>query len=187
MVLEVFSLRIGIAKAALYVGRDGEEEILGMLEATRFVTSQYIHHEYSTRVVNYSGTYSATGPGYLAMYGWTRNPLIEFYIVDAHADLSPNEPWISKGNFTSEEGAYEVFESTRVNQPSIEGTRTFQQYWSVRHEQRVGGKITLGKHFDEWAKLGMKLGAHEYVVLAVEGYTATGGPGSSGSASITLG
>jgi endo-1,4-beta-xylanase len=120
------------------------------------------------------------------VYGWTRNPLIEYYIIDAHADLAPNEPWTSKGNFSTAEGDYEIFSSTRVNKPSIEGTRTFQQYWSVRKEQRVGGTVTTQNHFNEWAKVGMRLGNHDYVIIATEGYTATGGPGSSGSASITL-
>ncbi|KAK4038953.1 concanavalin A-like lectin/glucanase domain-containing protein [Parachaetomium inaequale] len=139
------------------------------------------------RTIKYSGTYNATGPGYLAIYGWTRNPLIEYYIVDSHADLAPNEPWTSKGEFTSDEGTYEIFTSTRVNQPSIEGTRTFQQYWSVRKEKRVGGTVTTTKHFDEWAKQGMKLGTYDSVIVAVEGYTAAnGGSGSSGSASITI-
>ncbi|KAK0668426.1 concanavalin A-like lectin/glucanase domain-containing protein [Cercophora samala] len=139
------------------------------------------------RTIKYSGTYNATGPGYLAVYGWTRNPLIEYYILESYAELAPNEPWTSKGNFTIDEGTFEVFTSTRVNKPSIEGTRTFQQYWSVRSEKRVGGTVTLQKHFDEWAKRGMRLGRHDYVVMAVEGYTATGGSGSAGSASITLG
>ncbi|KAK4155660.1 concanavalin A-like lectin/glucanase domain-containing protein [Chaetomidium leptoderma] len=138
------------------------------------------------RTIKYSGTYSATGPGYLAIYGWTRNPLIEYYIVENHADLAPNEPWTSKGNFTTDEGTYEVFTSTRVNKPSIEGTRTFQQYWSVRQEKRVGGTVTTTKHFDQWKKLGLALGNYDSVIVAVEGYTANGGPGSSGSAKITI-
>ncbi|KAK0732232.1 concanavalin A-like lectin/glucanase domain-containing protein, partial [Lasiosphaeris hirsuta] len=139
------------------------------------------------RTIKYTGTYNATGPGYLAVYGWTKNPLIEYYILESHADLAPNEPWTAKGNFTIEgEGTFDIYQSTRTNKPSIEGTRTFQQYWSVRTEKRVGGTVSTKKHFDEWSKRGMRLGNHDYVVMAVEGYTKTGGPGSSGSASISL-
>ena len=29
-----------------------------------------------SRTIKYSGTYEAKGPGYLAIYGWTKNPLI---------------------------------------------------------------------------------------------------------------
>ncbi|KAK4140746.1 concanavalin A-like lectin/glucanase domain-containing protein [Dichotomopilus funicola] len=139
------------------------------------------------RTITYSGTYNATGPGYLAVYGWTRNPLIEYYIIESHADLAPNEPWTLLGEFSSEEGDYELYSATRVNKPSIEGTRTFQQFWSVRKEQRVGGTVTTKTHFDEWAKVGLRLGSHDYSIIATEGYTANGGPGSAGSSSINVG
>ncbi|KAI0025802.1 xyn11C [Xylariomycetidae sp. FL0641] len=137
------------------------------------------------RAVKYSGTYEPEGPGYLSVYGWTRNPLIEYYIMDAHGDLEPNEPWTEKGNFTTEEGTYTVYTSTRTNKPSIVGTATFQQYWSVRTEQRIGGTITTGDHFDAWNSFGMKLGGHDYMILATEGY-ANGDNTASGSSSITL-
>ncbi|KAH8648066.1 putative endo-1,4-beta-xylanase A [Tricladium varicosporioides] len=138
-----------------------------------------------SRAVKYSGTYTPTGPGYLSVYGWTKNPLIEYYIVDSYGLLMPGEPWTRKGNFTFDEGTYEVYTSTRTNKPSIVGTSTFQQFWSVRTEKRVGGTITTGKHFDEWKKLGMKLGGHDYMILATEGY-ANGKNVSSGSSSINV-
>ncbi|KAF2840868.1 glycoside hydrolase family 11 protein, partial [Patellaria atrata CBS 101060] len=137
------------------------------------------------RTVKYSGTYTPTGPGYLAIYGWTQNPLIEYYVIESYGELDPGEPWTRKGNFTFEEGTYEIFTSTRVNKPSIEGTRTFQQYWSVRTEKRVGGTVTTSRHFDEWAKLGMRLGRHNYMIVATEGYT-NNRVLASGSSSINV-
>jgi len=136
--------------------------------------------------VKYSGTYEPKGPGYLSVYGWTRGPLIEYYIVDSHGDLTPGEPWTKKGNFTFEEGSYDIYTSMRVNKPSIDGTSTFQQFWSVRTEPRVGGTITTGKHFAEWSKLGMRLGGHQYMILATEGYNH-GSVKCSGNAKIALG
>lgn len=55
----------------------------------------------------------------------------------------------------------------------------------MRTEKRVGGTITTGKHFQEWNKLGLKLGGHDYMIMATEGYTS-GKNGSQGTASITL-
>jgi endo-1,4-beta-xylanase len=136
-------------------------------------------------VVQFTGTYEPKGPGYLAVYGWTRNPLIEYYVVESYDILAPGEPWTRKGNFSSAEGDYEIYQSSRVNKPSIEGTRTFQQYWSVRTQKRVGGTITMQNHFDAWAKLGMRLGGHDYMIVATEGFT-NGTNTPSGSASITV-
>ncbi|KAF9523123.1 concanavalin A-like lectin/glucanase domain-containing protein [Crepidotus variabilis] len=135
--------------------------------------------------IKYTGSYTPTGPGYLALYGWTRSPLIEYYIIESYDVLAPGEPWTKKGNFTFEEGSYDLYTSTRVNKPSIEGTRTFQQYWSVRTEKRVGGTITTGRHFTEWQKVGLNMGYHDYQILATEGFT-NGALTSNGTSSITV-
>lgn len=185
MALAAATLSTGPATVALCAERGGTLEALGMVYTPSDWGNTLTRKD--DREIKYSGTYDPTGPGYLAIYGWTQNPLIEYYIIDAHGELAPNEPWTAKGNFTFEEGTYEVFESTRVQKPSIEGTRTFQQYWSVRTEQRVGGTVSTGRHFEEWQKLGMGLGYHNYMILAVEGYTNQGtGTTSSGTASLNL-
>ena len=123
--------------------------------------------------VDYKVDYHPDGNSYLCIYGWTREPLVEYYIVDSWGNWRPpgGNPL---GTITVDGGIYDVYRTVRVNQPSIDGNTTFEQYWSVRQEKRTEGTVNVAAHFAAWESMGMTMGKMYEAALTVEGYQSAG-------------
>lgn len=114
---------------------------------------------------------------YIGIYGWTREPLVEWYIVDnTGSDYMPGD-WVAQGSSAKKHGVYDidgakytVYEGDRTSY-SIDGdNKYFKQYFSVRTSKRDCGTIDITAHFKKWEELGMKMGKmHEAKILGEAG------------------
>jgi endo-1,4-beta-xylanase len=114
------------------------------------------------------------GFGNVGVYGWSLNPLHEYYIIENWLGKKP--AFTVVGSFTIDgEGTYEIQTNQQKNQPNITGTNAdFVQFWSVRSEPRQCGHISISKHFDQWKSLGLTLGKLEEARILVEAQNNTG-------------
>ena len=120
---------------------------------------------------------NAGGYNYIGIYGWTVDPLVEYYIVDDwFSEPGANLLGSKKGEFTVDGATYEIYQNQRNNAPSIKGNQTFPQYFSKRKGgARSCGHIDVTAHFKKWEELGMKMGKMYEAKVLVE---AGGGSGS---------
>lgn len=131
------------------------------------------HDQIGTFASDFAFTKTGTTLAYFGIYGWSNNPLIEYYIIeDWNGSWRPS--FTKKGTITVDGGSYDVYTNVRTNAPSIHGTQTFTQYYSVRQTGRQCGHISISEHFKQWAGLGLPLGKMYEVKLLAEGMNGSG-------------
>ncbi|HEY1661047.1 MAG TPA: glycoside hydrolase family 11 protein [Verrucomicrobiae bacterium] len=133
----------------------------------------------SAQTIGYNcGSLSGTYKNF-SIYGWTTSPLVEYYICEKGSVASGS----SKGTVSSDGHTYTTYEHLQVNQPSIQGTATFEQYLDQWGGASTGqnNTVTTANHFNHWKNLGMSMGAFNYQILACENYS-----GGSGSVNATV-
>jgi len=139
------------------------------------------HSQIGQITMNYNvSTWNVSGNSYLCVYGWTVDPLVEWYIIETYGSYKPSGNASRLGTVTIDGGTYDIWTSTRTGKPSIDGNNSnFTQYWSVRQTRRTSGTINVTAHFNKWVELGMPMGGLYEVALTIEGFN------NSGSATVT--
>lgn len=129
------------------------------------------------------------GLAYFGIYGWTVDPLVEFYVMEDWQDWRPRAGDGSghqgKGTITVDGAVYDVVTRQMQNQPSIKGQASFPQVFSIRQNTRSGGSISISEHFKKWESLGIKLGNLYEVKIKVESYSSNNN--GTGSCKVTKG
>jgi endo-1,4-beta-xylanase len=122
---------------------------------------------------------AASGYNNISIYGWLTNPLVEYYICEFGSVANGTY----KGSVSSDGHSYSTYEHQQVNQPSIEGTQTFEQYLDNWGGSSIGSNhtVTTANHFNNWRNLGMTVGSFNYQILGTESYG-----GRSGSVNATV-
>ena len=122
-----------------------------------------------------------TGLVYVGIYGWTVNPLREYYILEDWGTTKPagvasdGTPRDKMGTITVDGAVYDVWKKTRTNKPAITGdNKTFDQYFSIRQTARQCGHISISEHFSKWAGLGLQLGNLYETKILLESQDSTG-------------
>jgi endo-1,4-beta-xylanase len=136
----------------------------------------------SNQTVSFSGSMNASGGTALAsLYGWSTNPLVEYYVIEDDQGGSPSLGTFM-GTTTSDGATYNLYEHQQVNQPCITGNScTFEQYLAIRQGNVTSGTITTQNFFNAWASHGMNLGSLNYQIFATEAWG-----GGSGSSNFTV-
>ena len=120
----------------------------------------------------------AGGFSFIGIYGWTTDPLVEYYIVEDSFGNGPAQPFNTqqRGSFNMDGAQYNIYSGDRRNLPSILGTNAdFTQVLSVRQNPRQCGHVSISEHFRQWESMGLNLGQAKEAKIMVE---AGGGNGS---------
>lgn len=110
------------------------------------------------------------------VYGFTKNPLTEFYIVENWGVVRPpgifDQPL---GPVTVDGVTYDQFVNTRSSKASIDGeATTFKVFWSVRRTKSMYGAVRVQPHFDAWQSRGYDVGDFFEVSFVAEGARSEG-------------
>jgi endo-1,4-beta-xylanase len=152
-----------------YLGFDGAGTTTGLYPGNFFMSWSGVKEVVggkgwpagSTRVINYNiGSYTGAVK-FIGVYGWTKDPLTEYYVAEKGPGALYNKGKVGTGattaTYTSNGNTYSLTKNQRQSAPSIEGTQTFWQFESLRTGTQaavgVNGAVNMATHFSNWQTL----------------------------------
>ena len=135
----------------------------------------------STRNIGYNIGYLSGSYNFVGVYGWTRYPLIEYYVAEKGS--------VTGGTYvnsiSSDGHSYSFYKEQRVNAPSIDGTQTFWQYKDTWGGASTGSnrQVTMSNHINNWKNYGGQGfgSSYSYQIFALEAWG-----GKSGTINATV-
>jgi endo-1,4-beta-xylanase len=133
--------------------------------------SEQSYTAYGTITAQFAESRTGTGGGFsfIGIYGWMRNPCVEYYIVDDSFNGMPTNK--SSVTATIDDGTYYLITNMT---PGTGGNNCgstvteWTQMWSVRKTARQCGQITVSDHFSAWVAQGWTLGNLTSVLVNAE-------------------
>ena len=135
------------------------------------------------RIINYSGSFTASASqnAWLSVYGWTKSPFVEYYIVESYGSYNPAtcSSGTNYGTFQSDGATYTVSRCQRTSLDEHGFASLMSTYYSVRNPKKgfgnISGTVTFSNHVNFWKSKGLTLGTtHEFQIVATEGYQSGG-------------
>ncbi|MGD8780354.1 MAG: glycoside hydrolase family 11 protein [Ignavibacteria bacterium] len=134
----------------------------------------------AARTIGYNVGYLSGSYNFVGIYGWTTNPLIEYYV----AEMGSMTGGTYVNSVDSDGHSYSFYKSYRYNAPSIIGTANFWQYKDTWGSAPTGSNqtVTMSNHINNWSNWGGQgFGSYNYQILALEAWG-----GRSGSINATV-
>ena len=171
---ELWKDTVDPGRTTMILGKDGKfscswENVRNVLfRIGKRWNSTQTYKEIGKIKVKYEFDFNSNGTDRYAIYGWTKQPLIEYYILENWEGYVPNT-----NKFASLFVDGSNYDMYKVDLTSFDSDRIIQ-LWSIRTKKRNKGTVSVNEHFKTWEKFGYKLGKLYEVTFCVEGYKSFG-------------
>ena len=134
-------------------------------------SSDYVDYNTKNYIADYQFTKAGAAVfGCIGVYGWTYNPIVEYYIIEDWYGDKPSASALGtkKGELTVDGENYFIYENSRPRMSTPWGTQDIKQIFSVRQSASHQGRIHINAHFNRWNTMGLRPGKLVEVAMAVQ-------------------